>query len=128
MEKSKVRAWVFYDWANSAFATTMMAAVLPIFYVDVAASSLSNATLASSYWGFTQTIAMIIVALMAPILGAYADYSGSKMRFLRFFSFMGIIASALFALVGNGDYLLASALFIVGSIGYSSSSAFYDSL
>jgi MFS transporter, UMF1 family len=128
MDNNKVRAWIYYDWANSAFATTMMAAVLPIFYVDVAAKTLEDSNLALSYWGFTQTIAMLIAALIAPILGAYADYSGSKMRFLRFFSLMGILASALFALVGEGDYVLASVIFIVGSIGFSSSTSFYDAL
>jgi UMF1 family MFS transporter len=128
MDNKIVRAWIYYDGANSAFATTMMAAVLPIFYVDVAAKTLVDSNLALSYWGFTQTIAMLIAALIAPILGAYADYSGYKMRFLRFFSWMGILASALFALVGEGDYWLASAIFIIGSVGYSSSSSFYDSL
>jgi UMF1 family MFS transporter len=127
MDDKKVRAWIYYDWANSAFAATMLAAVLPIFYVDVAANTLSS-NLALSYWGFTQTIAMLIVALLAPILGAYADYSGSKMRFLRIFSWMGIIASALFAWVGEGDYMLASLIFIVGSIGFSSATSFYDAL
>ncbi|QGQ95437.1 MFS transporter [Paenibacillus psychroresistens] len=128
MDNKKVRAWIYYDWANSAFATTMMAAVLPIFYVDTAALTLGDSNLALSYWGFTQTIAMLIAALIAPILGAYADYSGTKMRFLRVFSLMGILASGLFALIGEGDYILASVLFIIGSIGYSSSSAFYDAL
>jgi UMF1 family MFS transporter len=128
MDNKKVRAWIYYDWANSAFATTMMAAVLPIFYVDTAALTLGNPNLALSYWGFTQTIAMLIAALIAPILGAYADYSGSKMRFLRNFSLMGILASAMFALVGEGDYLLASVIFIVGSVGFSSATSFYDAL
>src|SRR5665647_878263 len=100
MDNKKVRAWIYYDWANSAFATTMMAAVLPIFYVDTAAATLHDSSLALSYWGYTQTIAMPIAALIAPIFGAYADYSGSKMQFLRFFSLMGIVASALFAFVG----------------------------
>jgi UMF1 family MFS transporter len=128
MDNKKVRAWIYYDWANSAFATTMMAAVLPIFYVDTAALTLGDPNLALSYWGFTQTIAMLIAALIAPILGAYADYSGSKMRFLRIFSLMGILASAMFALVGEGDYLLASVIFIVGSVGFSSATSFYDAL
>lgn len=127
-ERTKIRAWLMYDWANSAFATTMMAAVLPIFYVNVAGSSLHNDTLASSYWGLTQTVAMLIVAVSSPVLGALADYSGLRMAFLRLFSLIGIAASALFAFVGEGDYLLASVLFIFAQIGFSSSSSFYDSL
>lgn len=128
MDRNQIRAWLMYDWANSAFATTMMAAVLPIFYVDVAGKSLQDDTLASSYWGLTQTIAMLLVAVSSPILGAMADRSGMRMLFLRMFTVLGVAASALFALVGEGDYLLASVLFIFAQIGFSSSNVFYDSL
>lgn len=128
MDRQTVRAWVMYDWANSAFATTMMAAVLPIFYSDVAASTLPNEQMATSYWGMTQSIAMLIVAVLTPILGAIADYSGFKVLFLRLFSYLGILASLCFVFVGNGDYLLASFLFILGTIGFSGGNAFYDAL
>lgn len=117
-----------YDWANSAFATTMMAAVLPIFYSDVAASTLPNEQMATSYWGMTQSVAMLIVWVLTPILGAIADYSGFKVLFLRLFSYLGILASLCFVFVGNGDYLLASVLFILGTIGFSGGNAFYDAL
>ncbi|TMV50243.1 MFS transporter [Paenibacillus mesophilus] len=128
MDRQTVRAWVMYDWANSAFATTMMAAVLPIFYSDVAASTLPNEQMATSYWGMTQSVAMLIVAVLTPILGAIADYSGFKVLFLRLFSYLGILASLCFVFVGNGDYLLASVLFILGTIGFSGGNAFYDAL
>lgn len=118
---------MMYDWANSAFATTMIAAVLPIFYKDVAGSTLEG-NLAASYWGYTQSIAMIMVALLAPLLGAVADLSGAKLRFLRFFAYMGATACALFIFVGEGNYLLASLLFIIGTIGYSGGNTFYDSM
>ncbi|MFD2672621.1 MFS transporter [Marinicrinis sediminis] len=125
--KQHVRAWVMYDWANSAFAATMMAAVLPVFYSEVAAAPLED-HVATSYWGFTQTIAMVLMAVMAPVLGAVADYSGLKMRFLRFFALMGILASAGFVFVGEGDYILASGLFIFGLVGFSNANTFYDGL
>ncbi|MEF3301600.1 MFS transporter [Paenibacillus sp. GYB003] len=128
MDRQSVRAWVMYDWANSAFATTMMAAVLPIFYSDVAASTLPNQQTATSYWGMTQSIAMLIVAVLTPVLGAVADYTGYKVRFLRLFSYLGILASFCFVFVGSGDYVLASFLFILGTIGFSGGNAFYDSL
>ncbi|WP_338042489.1 MFS transporter [Paenibacillus ginsengarvi] len=128
MDRRAVRAWVMYDWANSAFATTMMAAVLPIFYSDVAASTLPNEQMATSYWGLTQSIAMLIVALLTPVLGAVADYTGYKVRFLRVFTYLGVLSSFCFIFVGNGDYLLASLLFIFGTIGFSGGNAFYDSL
>jgi len=107
LDRKAIRAWMMYDWANSAFATTMLAAVLPIFYFEVAGKGLED-DLAASYWGYTQSIALILVAIMAPLLGAIADLSGSKLKFLRIFASLGILASALFVFVGEGDYLLAS--------------------
>lgn len=127
MNRKAVRSWIMYDWANSAFVTTMVAAVLPIFYFDVAAKGLPD-YMAASYWSYTQTIAMVLVAIMAPFLGAVADLSGYKVRFLRIFAYMGIMATALFVLVGNGDWLLASALFIIGQVGFSGGNTFYDSM
>ncbi|WP_070120370.1 MFS transporter [Bacillus marinisedimentorum] len=125
MKKKEIFSWTMYDWANSAFATTIMAAVLPIFYYDVAAKNLERTT-ATSYYGYSQSIAMILVAFLAPILGALADYSSSKKKFLRFFAYMGILASILLAFTGEGDYILVSVLLIIGTIGYSGGNVFYD--
>ncbi|TLS36575.1 MFS transporter [Pseudalkalibacillus caeni] len=125
MKKKEIYSWTMYDWANSAFATTIMAAVLPVYFYDVAAKGIDK-TLATSYWGYSQSIAVLIVAVMAPVLGAIADYSNSKKKFLRFFAYMGILASVLLAFVGEGDYLLASFLMIIGTIGFSGGNAFYD--
>lgn len=125
MKKKPVRSWMLYDFANSAFATTIMAAVLPVFYYDVAAKGIQE-SLAASYWGYSQSIAVLIVAILAPILGAISDYSAAKKRFLMFFAYMGMIASVLLAFVGEGDYVFASVLLIVGTIGFSGANVFYD--
>jgi MFS transporter, UMF1 family len=127
MNPKAVRAWMMYDWANSAFATTMMAAVLPIFYIEVASKGLSSST-SASYWGLTQTASMLLVAILAPVLGAAADYAGMKMFFLRSFSYLGIAASFLFVFIGQGDYLAASLLFVLGTVGFSGGNSFYDAL
>jgi UMF1 family MFS transporter len=124
-KRKRIFGWTMYDWANSAFATTIMAAVLPVFYYDVAAKNLGE-TAATSYWGYSQAIAALLVAVFAPILGAIADYSQSKKKFLFFFAYMGIIASILLYFVGEGEYLLASALMIIGTIGFSGGNVFYD--
>jgi MFS transporter, UMF1 family len=126
--RSAVRAWVMYDWANSAFATTTMAAVLPVFYGSIAAKGALTPVQASSNWGFTQTIGMLIVAVAAPILGAIADFSGSKKRFLAAFAIPGMVAAALMVFITTGSWLLASLLYIIGEIGFSGSLVFYDSL
>jgi UMF1 family MFS transporter len=122
-----ILSWCLYDWANSAFATTIMAAVLPVFYSSVAGANLSK-TMASSYWGYTNTIAMLIVASTAPILGALADHSGTKKRFLALFAGMGVVSTAMLVFVGRGDWFLASFLYIIGMVGFSGGNNFYDSL
>lgn len=127
MDKNKktVYAWAMYDWANSAFATVILATVLPIFYKDVAGINLPG-NLATSYWGYTQTIAMIIIAVISPILGAAADYSDTKKSFLKFFVMLGVTGTALLYFVNEGNYLLASLFFIIANIGFSGGNVFYD--
>ncbi|WP_219835931.1 MFS transporter [Paenibacillus sp. R14(2021)] len=127
MNPKAVRSWIMYDWANSAFATTIMAAVMPIYYKTVAGADLAGNT-AESYWGYTQTIAMLLVAVLCPILGAIADYSGAKVRFLTVFMFIGAVASLGMAFVGTNDWLLASVLVVIGTIGFAASNTFYDAL
>ncbi len=123
-----VTAWVMYDWANSAFATTSMAAVLPVFFSTVAAKGALTPVQASGTWALTQTIGMLLMAIGAPVLGAIADYSGSKKRFLAGFAIPGMLAAALMVFIGTGDWLLAAILYVVGEIGFSGSIIFYDSL
>ncbi|UHA75863.1 MFS transporter [Paenibacillus sp. 481] len=121
------RKWMMYDWANSGFSTTMMAAVLPIFYLSVAGAHLEGAQ-ASGYWAYTQTIAMLIVAICAPVSGAIADLSQRKMTFLRTFAWAGATASALMMFAGEGDWLYVSALYVIAILGFSGGNTFYDSL
>jgi UMF1 family MFS transporter len=125
--KKSIFSWLLYDWANSAFATTIMAAVLPIYYSKVAASTLAP-HLATSYWGYTNTVSMLIVSLSAPVLGALADYRRAKLKFLGAFALLGILFSGLLFLVQTGDWLMASCFYILGYIGFSSANIFYDSL
>ncbi len=120
-------SWCMYDWANSAFATTIMAAVLPTFFSKVAGASLKP-NIASAYWGYTVTAAMIVGAFLSPILGAIADHSGARKKFMGFFALTGSIASALLIMVSTGDWLLASLFYILGNISFTSSIIFNDSL
>lgn len=116
-----------YDWANSAFATTIMAAVLPIYYARVAAKDL-QANFASAYWGYTTAIALFIIALISPVLGAVADYMGAKKRFMGVFAVFGIIFTVCLYFIGEGEWLKASILFIFANIGFAGANVFYDSL
>ncbi|CAM4354592.1 MFS transporter [Paenibacillus tarimensis] len=127
VNKQAVRSWIMYDWANSAYATTMIAAVMPIYYEKVAASTLPG-NMPQNYWGFTQTIAMLFVALLSPVLGAMSDHSGLKVRFLAGFTILGAISASAMGLVGEGGWQLASILVVLGTIGFSVGNTFYDAL
>ena len=122
-----VNAWCMYDWANSAFATTIMAAVLPVYYESVAGQGLPGNT-PTVVWGYTSSIALLVGALLAPILGSIADYTGTKKKFLAAFAALGILFTALLVLVGTGDWLMALVFAIFGEIGFSAANIFYDSL
>ena len=121
------RAWAWYDWANSVYFTTVITAVFPSFYSTYAAKGLEPAQ-ASARFAFITTVSVLIIALLAPILGALADYSGMKKRLLGIFMTIGVTSCALMVLIGEGDIMLASVLFFVGNIGVSGSTVFYDSL
>jgi UMF1 family MFS transporter len=121
------RAWMMYDWANSAFATTIMAALLPLYYSSVAAATLPP-NIATAYWGYTNSAALLVSAILAPLLGAVADFRGSKKGMLMFFMGMGALATAFLYSVSKGDWLLASCLYVVANVGFTSSLVFYDSL
>jgi len=122
-----INAWSMYDWANSAFATTIMAAVLPVYYSAIAQPALTR-TQSTAYWGYTNSIALLLIALISPILGTIADYRGQKKTYLTYFAFGGITATALMFFITTGDWLLASILFILGNIGFAGANIFYDSL
>ena len=123
----ELRAWAMYDWANSAFVTTIVAAFLPLYYSQVAASQLPD-TVATAYWGYTAAIALAIIAVLSPVLGAIADYLGAKKRFLAVFMSFGVTFSSLLYFVGEGDWRLASAIFIVANIGFAGANVFYEAL
>ena len=124
----RIRAWTLYDWANSAFATTILAAVLPIYYSQVAGATLSSPAIATAYWSRGLSVAILIVAVISPILGTISDIMRGKKRFLAVFAGIGILSTGLLVLVETGDWLLASVLFVLGRIGFSGANVFYDAL
>ncbi|MEM7116833.1 MAG: MFS transporter [Chloroflexota bacterium] len=126
--KRRTRAWAMYDWANSAFATTILAAVLPVYYSQVAGSTLPSAATATQYWSITLSISVFIVALISPILGTVSDIMRGKKKFLSLFVTVGVIGTGLLVLIDSGDWLLASVFFIIGRIGFGAANVFYDAL
>lgn len=121
------RAWAWYDWANSAYFTTVVTAVFPAFFATYAATGVDPAQATARFAGIT-SLSVGIVAVLSPVLGAIADYSGARKRLLAVFLVIGAVACGSMAFIGQGDWQLAAALFVIGNIGVSASLVFYDSL
>ncbi len=126
--RRRIRAWTLYDWANSAFFTTVLAAVLPVYYSQVAGSTLGSPAKATQYWTITLSVALVIIAILSPILGTLSDILRAKKAFLAMFTAIGTMGVGLLVLVDSGDWLLASAFLIIGRIGAAGAIIFYDSL
>jgi UMF1 family MFS transporter len=127
LHRLRVNAWCMYDWANSAFATTIMAAMLPPYFSNVAAASLPKAQ-ASSIWGYASSFSMLLMALLGPILGAIADHSGGKKRFMFGFLSVAVVFTGLLFFIREGDWVGAVVFFVLASMGNSGANVFYDSL
>ncbi|GAB4477753.1 MAG: hypothetical protein Kow00124_21310 [Anaerolineae bacterium] len=126
--RKRVRAWTMYDWANSAFATTILAAVLPVYYSSVAGATLPSEAAATALWSMGLSISLFIVAILSPILGTISDVMRGKKKFLAIFVGLGTVTTGLLVLVSTGDWLMASILFILGRIGFTAANVFYDAL
>ena len=124
LKAKAIRAWTMYDWANSAFATTIMASILPNYFTLYIATDA-----ALTLWGYTVAIGSLIAAVISPVLGAIADFRGSKKSFMAFFVALGVVSTGLMYLVDTpDDWLLCSILYILGTIGFAGSLVFYDAL
>lgn len=120
-------SWALYDWGNSAFATTVMAGFFPLFFKAYWADP-GNPQASTFYLGSAVSIASIIVAICAPALGAIADRGSAKKRFLFFFAYLGILATAALWFVSQGSWQFAALLYILGTVGFSGGNIFYDAL
>jgi UMF1 family MFS transporter len=125
--KKTVFGWALYDWANSAFATTVMAGFFPIFFKQYWSAG-ADVTISTARLGLANSLAGVIVAMLAPVLGAIADRGTSKKKFLIFFAYMGVLMTCCLYLVSKGSWPLAIMLYVLASIGFSGSNIFYDSL
>jgi len=127
LDRPELRAWAMYDWANSAMVCTIVTAVFPIYYSKVACAGVAPEQ-ASGRLAIATTIGMVFIALVSPILGAFADYAAVKKKLLAMFLGLGLASVAAMYFIHTGDWLLASALFILANIGANGSFVFYDAL
>jgi UMF1 family MFS transporter len=125
--RRKVWSWAFYDWANSAFATTVMAGFFPVFFKEYWNTGVS-VTESTFRLGLVSSLASLLIVIMAPVLGAVADYLGRRKGMLLAFAFLGIIMTSGLCLVGAGEWWLAAVLYVMALVGFSGANIFYDSL
>jgi UMF1 family MFS transporter len=126
-KRSEIFGWVLYDWANSAFATTVMAGFFPLYFKNYISMGM-KATESTAYLGWANALGAVLIALSAPILGAISDASCTKKRFVAFFSGIGILSTILLAWIPQGGVLPASIIYALASLGFAGSISFYDSL
>ena len=125
--KKTVWGWVMYDWANSAFATTVMAGFFPIFFKQYWSYGV-DVNMSTAQLGFGNSIASLFVALMAPFLGAIADKGSVKKKFLIFFAYLGVLMTAGLFMVHKGQWAVAIFVYVMGVIGFSGANVFYDAI
>ena len=125
--EKKIFAWALYDWANSAFATTVMVAFFPVFFKQTLAAGVAP-TVSTVWLGYSNGISSLVLALTAPWLGALADKGSAHIRMLAIFTAIGVVPTALLAFVGNSDAFTGLTLFVIASIGFWGGLIFYDSM
>ena len=127
MENKKYYSWVLYDWANSAYATIVLAGFFPIIYAEYFAVTIDSSE-RTLYLGISNSIASLLLILLAPLFGLLADRFNKKKLFLSIFALISIISTFLLSFVSTNSYIIASMLFSISLLGFMMSNVFYDSM
>lgn len=127
LHRPELRAWAMYDWGNSAFFTTVVATVFPLYFVSISADEMP-ASEARTTFALITTFTLVAVAFLAPLLGAASDFAGARKRFLGLFLALGVLATGALFFVDVGDWRLGAVLFALGNVGASGTLVFYDAL
>ncbi len=127
INKKAVWGWAMYDWANSAFTTTVMAGFFPLFFKKYWSYG-ADVNVSTAQLGFGNAIASLIVALIAPLLGAIADKRSARKKFLIIFAYGGVLMTASLFWVHKGQWAWAIFIYVMGIIGFSGANIFYDAL
>ena len=127
MENKKYYSWVLYDWANSAYATIVLAGFFPIIYAEYFAATLDSSE-RTLYLGISNSIASLLLILSAPLFGLLADRFNKKKLFLSIFALISIVSTLLLSFVSTNSYIIASILFSISLLGFMMSNVFYDSM
>jgi len=127
LKNRPVFSWALYDWANSAFATTVMAGFFPVFFQKFWSTDVAS-TDTTSRLGYANAIAGFVIAVLAPILGAIGDRGGRRKQFMFAWTLLGVAATAGLYFVGQGEWFAAALLFVLGTMGFNGGIVFNDSL
>ena len=119
------KSWILQDFGNSAYSITITTAILPLFFKSVAASHLADAT-STAYWGYANSLATLLIALLAPLLGTIADFKGVKKKLFAAFTLVAILSSAMLATVGEGQWIYALVIYVITAVAFNGSSIYYD--
>jgi UMF1 family MFS transporter len=127
LDSKKFYSWVLYDWANSAYATIVLAGFFPIIFAEYFATSVlpSERTL---YLGISNSVASLILIFIAPIFGLLSDKFSNKKLFLLIFASLSISSTLILSLIAKDSYVLASIFFSISLLGFMMSNVFYDSM
>ena len=120
------RSWVLYDWANSAYSIIITTAIFPIYFKNVAAKGM-DPFLSTAYWGYANSFYTLLLAVLAPLLGTFADYKSMKKRLFIAFLVLGTGSTAALTLPGEGQVWQALALYVFSALGFAGANIFYDS-
>lgn len=120
-------SWALYDWANSAFATTVLAGFFPVFFQQYWSTGV-DPTLSTSRLGFANGVAGLLVAVLAPVLGALADRLAGRKRLLMLWTLLGVLSTAALGFIGQGEWWWAALCFALACIGFNAANIFYDAL
>lgn len=122
-----VLSWALYDWANSAFATTVLAGFFPVFFKQYWSAD-SDPTVSTLRLGAAHSIASLLMVVASPLLGAVADAGGKRRGLLALFTYLGCLSTLALTFVDKGSWFPAAAFFVLGNLGFAGGSIFYDSL
>ncbi|MBA9025867.1 MFS transporter [Peribacillus huizhouensis] len=120
------RSWALYDWANSAYSIVVVTAIFPLYFKSAASNAGIAAHTSTAYWGYANSLATLLVSILAPLLGTIADFRGFKKRFFTFFASLGVIFTLMLSVVPNNQWLILLGCFVLTSIGFAGANIFYD--
>lgn len=121
------KSWAMYDWANSAYTIVVVTAIFPLYFKASAAEAGMAASTSTAYWGYANSIATLLISILAPLLGTIADFKGFKKRFFTFFVLLGVLFTMLLALVPFEQWIFLLGCFILTAVGFAGANIFYDS-